>query len=210
MQLHSKDSYRNTITWNLARTQMGDFMSLLLFFSISSTKRTELNGSLCAHYFRRPIGGKIDALCFLFLELLFDPKVCDSQSILGRCWRGNMSDWDKTKFSFDIFFYGRDEVKVDGQEKTNKSTFSFIEGAQPSFSLIRVLSEFRPRTPSGPGMCWMGSFLSSKLRTISAISFMLTISSLPIFTGSRKSDFVNLQWDEISTTFKLVITDARK
>lgn len=65
-------------------------------------------------------------------------------------------------------------------------------GAQPSFSLIRVLSEFRPRTPSGPGMCWIGSFLSSKLRTISAISFMLTISSLPIFTGSRKSDFVNL------------------
>lgn len=65
-------------------------------------------------------------------------------------------------------------------------------GAQPSFSLISVLSELRPRTPSGPGMCWIGSFLFSKLRTISAISFMLTISSLPIFTGSRKSDFVNL------------------
>lgn len=72
-------------------------------------------------------------------------------------------------------------------------TLSLIVGAQPSFSLIRVLSELRPRTPSGPGMWWMGSFLSSKPRTISAISFMLTISSLPMFTGSRKSDFVNLR-----------------
>jgi CRISPR/Cas system endoribonuclease Cas6 (RAMP superfamily) len=39
----------------------------------------------------------------------------------------------------------------------------------------------------------MGMLLFSKLRTISAISFMLTISSLPIFTGSRKSDLVNLK-----------------
>lgn len=74
----------------------------------------------------------------------------------------------------------------------NISTFNFMDGAQPSFSLIRLLSELRPRTPSGPGMWWMGSFLSSKPRTISAISFMLTISSLPMFSGSRKSDFVNL------------------
>lgn len=65
-------------------------------------------------------------------------------------------------------------------------------GAHPSFSLMRVLSELRPRTPSGPGMWWMGSIRSSKLRTISAISFMLTISSLPMLTGSRKSDLVNL------------------
>nr|GMC93634.1 hypothetical protein T12_3427 [Ipomoea batatas] len=32
-------------------------------------------------------------------------------------------------------------------------TFNLIVGAQPSFSLMRVLSEFLPRTPSGPGMC---------------------------------------------------------
>jgi len=72
------------------------------------------------------------------------------------------------------------------------NTFNFIVGAQPSFSFISVLSELRPRTPSGPGMWWIGIFLFSKPRIISAISFMLTISSLPIFTGSRKSDFVNL------------------
>ena len=66
-------------------------------------------------------------------------------------------------------------------------------GAQPSFSLINVLSELRPRTPSGPGIWWIGRLWSSKLKTISAISFMLTISSLPMFTGSRKSDFVNLK-----------------
>jgi len=76
--------------------------------------------------------------------------------------------------------------------KERNGTFNLIVGAQPSFSFISVLSELRPRTPSGPGMCWTASFLSSKLRTISAISFMLTISSLPMFTGSRKSDFVNL------------------
>lgn len=76
-------------------------------------------------------------------------------------------------------------------------TFSLMVGAQPSFSLMRVLSEFRPRTPSGPGMWWIGRFLSSKLRTISAISFILTISSLPMFTGSRKSDFVNLKSHEM-------------
>lgn len=74
----------------------------------------------------------------------------------------------------------------------NINTFNFIVGAHPSFSLISVLSELRPRTPSGPGMWCMGMLLFSKLRTISAISFMLTISSLPIFTGSRKSDLVNL------------------
>lgn len=76
-------------------------------------------------------------------------------------------------------------------------TLSLIVGAQPSFSLISVLSELRPRTPSGPGMWWMGSFLSSKPSTISAISFMLTISSLPMFTGSRKSDFVNLKENKL-------------
>nr|PNR57257.1 hypothetical protein PHYPA_004251 [Physcomitrium patens] len=39
-------------------------------------------------------------------------------------------------------------------------------------------------------MCLIGSCLLSKLSTISAISFMFTISSLPIFTGPWKSDFV--------------------
>ena len=71
-------------------------------------------------------------------------------------------------------------------------TLSFIDGAHPNFSLINVLSEFRPLTPSGPGMWWIGKFLLSKLNTISAISFILTISSLPMLTGSLKSDFVSL------------------
>lgn len=109
-------------------------------------------------------------------------------------------------------------IKTQERRKESFYTFNFIVGAQPSFSLISVLSELRPRTPSGPGMCWMGMLLFSKLRTISAISFMLTISSLPIFTGSRKSDLVNLKgkvdnehnaefYQEIRTNLK---TDIQK
>ena len=41
-------------------------------------------------------------------------------------------------------------------------------------SLMRVLSELRPRTPSGPGMCLMGSVFPPSLKTSSAIWFIET------------------------------------
>ena len=42
------------------------------------------------------------------------------------------------------------------------------DGSQPSRSRIRRLSEFRPRTPSGPGMCRIDSFLPAIDIAISA------------------------------------------
>lgn len=131
-------------------------------------------------------------MSLLFLNLFLDPKVCKSQPILQQHSKFRCENLGVIK-------------KLYKQESGCRSinTFNFIVGAQPSFSLISVLSELRPRTPSGPGMWWMGSVLFSKLRTISAISFMLTISSLPIFTGSRKSDFVNLNAQRITSKISL-------
>src|SRR6266478_4192538 len=64
-------------------------------------------------------------------------------------------------------------------------------GAQRSLARINLLSEFRPRTPSGPGICRMPSFFPAISMTISASRLMVTISSEPILTGPVKSDSIS-------------------
>ncbi len=66
---------------------------------------------------------------------------------------------------------------------TLRPSSSLIEGAQPSFSRMSWLSLLRPRTPSGPGMCLMDFFFSSKLMMVDIMPFIETISSEPRLRG---------------------------
>jgi hypothetical protein len=76
-------------------------------------------------------------------------------------------------------------------------------GSQPSFSRISLLSELRPRTPSGPGMCLMPFCWPSKPSTISIMPFMLTISVEPRLRGSRKSLLVMRRMPSTQSSMKV-------
>ena len=56
----------------------------------------------------------------------------------------------------------------------------------PIFTLIKRLSEFRPRTPNGPEICLIETFLFAMSMIISASRLIVTISSEPMFTGPAK------------------------
>jgi len=69
-----------------------------------------------------------------------------------------------------------------------KPSLSDIFGSQPSFWRMSLLSEFRPRTPSGPGMCLIRRFLPAISMTSLASALIVIISSDPMFTGPVKLD----------------------
>src|SRR5580704_7857352 len=63
-------------------------------------------------------------------------------------------------------------------------------GSQLSFERIKVLSEFRPRTPVGPGIFLMESGFSAMRMTMRARLLMDIISTEPILTGPEKFERV--------------------
>src|SRR5690606_38374413 len=67
-----------------------------------------------------------------------------------------------------------------------------IFGDHPNFSFISLLSEFLPRTPHGPGICFRFIFLPAISAAIIANWLIVTISSDPILTGPVKSEFISL------------------
>ena len=65
---------------------------------------------------------------------------------------------------------------------------SLMEGAQPSLSMIIVLSEFRPLTPFGASrLCVRSSLMPAISSTMSTRPLMVVSSSDPRLMGSRMS-----------------------
>ena len=76
-------------------------------------------------------------------------------------------------------------------------------GSQPSFSIINLLLELRPRTPIGPSMCLMGSFLSSNDKAICANSIISTISVEPKLIGTSQSENVKRNTPSTQSSMKV-------